>query len=262
MCLVEGSNVKSVLRKTGPMDPARAVSIVGQVVAALDAATADGLVHRDIKPDNVLLTPDDFAYLVDFGIAHLGGESGLTSAGSAIGSVAYMAPERFTGGQVGPQADVYSLACLLYECLTGQPPFPQGELSHARRQPALDRIDIHLYRDHCASKREQTALPQTPARDTGRAVAYNDVITVPPRHHKDQTQIRPADQLVTVSAGSLPPDAQPEWPCTSDAGNGCEEWAGVMHVDRRSRSTSLEQRGLVERRTHPAVGHRVSGSTN
>jgi len=51
-------------------------------------------------------------------------------------------------------------------------------------------------------------------------------------------------------------------PCTSDAGNGCEEWAGVMHVDRRSRSTSLEQRGLVERRTHPAVGHRVSGSTN
>jgi putative RNA 2'-phosphotransferase len=59
----------------------------------------------------------------------------------------------------------------------------------ARRQPPLDRIDIHLYRDHCASKRERTALPQTPARDTGRAVAYNDVITVPPRHHKDQTQV-------------------------------------------------------------------------
>ena len=75
----------------------------------------------------------------------------------------------------------------------------------ARRQPALDRIDINLYRDHCASKRAQTALPQTPARDTGRAVAYNDVITVPPRHHKDQTQIRPADELLTVSAASLPP---------------------------------------------------------
>jgi serine/threonine protein kinase len=129
MRLVEGSNVKSVLRETGPMDPARAVSIVGQVAAALDAAHADGLVHRDIKPENILITPDDFAYLVDFGIAHLGGESGLTSAGSAIGSVAYMAPERFTGGQVRPQADGYSLACLLYECLTGQPPFPQGELS-------------------------------------------------------------------------------------------------------------------------------------
>jgi serine/threonine protein kinase len=101
MRLVEGSNVKSVLRETGPMDPARAVSIVGQVAAALDAAHADGLVHRDIKPENVLLTRDDFAYLVDFGIAHLGGESGLTSAGSAIGSVANMAPERFTGEQVG-----------------------------------------------------------------------------------------------------------------------------------------------------------------
>jgi hypothetical protein len=77
----------------------------------------------------VLLTSNDFAYLVDFGIAHLGGDSGLTSAGAAIGSCAYMAPERFTGGQVGPSADIYSLACLLYECLTGSTPFPTRELS-------------------------------------------------------------------------------------------------------------------------------------
>jgi serine/threonine-protein kinase len=111
------------------MDPARAVAIVGQVAAALDAAHASGLVHRDVKPENVLLTGNDFAYLVDFGIAHLGGESGLTSAGAAIGSCAYMAPERFTGGQVGPPADIYSLACLLYECLTGSTPFPTRELS-------------------------------------------------------------------------------------------------------------------------------------
>jgi serine/threonine protein kinase len=114
---------------TGPLDPARAASIVAQVAAALDAAHASGLVHRDVKPENVLLTANDFAYLIDFGIAHLGGESGLTSAGAAIGSCAYMAPERFTGGQVGPAADVYSLACLLYECVTGAPPFPTGELS-------------------------------------------------------------------------------------------------------------------------------------
>ena len=73
-----------------------------------------GSIHRDVKPENVLLTPSNFAYLVDFGIAHLGGESGITSAGSAIGSFAYMAPERFTGGPIGPQTDVYSLACVLY----------------------------------------------------------------------------------------------------------------------------------------------------
>jgi serine/threonine protein kinase len=129
MRLVEGDNLHTVLRRNGPLDPARAVSIVGQVAAALDAAHGGGLVHRDVKPENVLLTANEFAYLVDFGIAHLGGDSGLTSAGAAIGSCAYMAPERFTGGTVGPAADVYSLACLLYECLTGSAPFPTGELS-------------------------------------------------------------------------------------------------------------------------------------
>jgi serine/threonine protein kinase len=129
MRLVEGVNLKTELAKNGPLAPERAASIVAQVAAALDTAHADGLVHRDIKPENVLLAGDDFAYLVDFGIAHLGGETGLTSTGAPIGSCAYMAPERFTNGQVGPQADVYSLACLLYECLTGWPPFPMRELS-------------------------------------------------------------------------------------------------------------------------------------
>ena len=84
--------------------------------------------HRDIKPENVLLTPDDFAYLVDFGIAHGGGDASMTMTGLVIGSCAYMAAERFSGGQVGPPADVYSLTCLLYECLTGRPPFEAGDL--------------------------------------------------------------------------------------------------------------------------------------
>lgn len=128
MRLVEGTNLKDVLRQGGPIDPARAASIVTQVASALDAAHADGLIHRDIKPENVLLTPNDFAYLVDFGIAHAGGDSGLTMTGAAIGSCAYMAPERFTGGQVGPQVDVYALACLLHESLTGRPPFPVSDL--------------------------------------------------------------------------------------------------------------------------------------
>jgi serine/threonine-protein kinase len=129
MRLVEGVNLKTELAKNGPLAPARAASIVAQVAAALDTAHADGLVHRDIKPENVLLAGGGFAYLVDFGIAHLGGETGLTGTGAAIGSCVYMAPERFTNGQVGPHVDVYSLACVLYECLTGRPPFPVRELS-------------------------------------------------------------------------------------------------------------------------------------
>jgi serine/threonine protein kinase len=128
MRLVEGASLKAVLARSGPMVPARAVAIITQVAAALDAAHASGLTHRDVKPENLLLTPDDFVYLVDFGIAHSGRDSGLTTAGSAIGSCAYMAPERFSGGTVGPPADVYSLACVLFECLTGQPPYPTGDL--------------------------------------------------------------------------------------------------------------------------------------
>ncbi len=115
MRLVSGGSLKDLLRTQGALEPARAASITAQVAAALDAAHADGLVHRDVKPGNVLLTPRDFAYLVDFGVAHAGG------------SYAYRAPEEFSGGGVGPQADVYSLACVLYECLTGEPPFESAE---------------------------------------------------------------------------------------------------------------------------------------
>ena len=128
MRLVEGGSLKDELRANGPLAPGRAASIIAQVAAALDAAHADGLVHRDIKPENVLLTPDDFAYLVDFGIAHAGGDASMTMTGLIIGSCAYMSAERFSGGQVGPTADVYSLTCLLYESLTGRPPFETGDL--------------------------------------------------------------------------------------------------------------------------------------
>ncbi|MGZ5395298.1 MAG: serine/threonine-protein kinase [Mycobacterium sp.] len=128
MRLVEGASLKDDLLAKGALPPTRAVSIVSQVAAALDAAHGNGLVHRDIKPENVLLTPDDFAYLVDFGIAHGGGEANVTSTGLVIGSCAYMAAERFSGGRAGPAADVYSLTCLLYECLTGQAPFEAGDV--------------------------------------------------------------------------------------------------------------------------------------
>ena len=128
MRLVEGASLKDDLLAKGALPPTRAVSIISQVAAALDAAHGNGLVHRDIKPENVLLTSDDFAYLVDFGIAHGGGEANVTSTGLVIGSCAYMAPERFSGGRGGPAADVYSLTCLLYECLTGRAPFEAGDV--------------------------------------------------------------------------------------------------------------------------------------
>ncbi|OBG41619.1 serine/threonine-protein kinase [Mycobacterium sp. E3198] len=128
MRLVDGRSLKDLLRDRGALDPGQAAAITAQLASALDAAHADGLVHRDVKPENVLLTPDNFAYLVDFGIAYAGGDPSLTAGGPLIGSCAYMAPERFNGTWVGPQTDVYSLTCVLYECLTGQPPFEGAEI--------------------------------------------------------------------------------------------------------------------------------------
>lgn len=137
MRLVDGRSLKDLLDERGALDSAQAAGIVAQVASALDAAHADGLVHRDVKPENVLLTPDNFAYLVDFGLARAHGDPRMTAAGPLIGSCAYMAPERFNGSWVGPQTDVYSLACVLYECLTGQAPFEGMEL------PQL--ISAHLH---------------------------------------------------------------------------------------------------------------------
>ncbi|KAA0087053.1 serine/threonine protein kinase [Mycolicibacterium sp. P9-64] len=128
MRLVEGTSVKDELHGNRALPVARTVSIIAQVAAALDAAHAAGLVHRDIKPENVLLAPGDFAYLVDFGIAHGGGEATVTQTGLIIGSCAYMATERLSGQAGGPPSDVYSLTCLLYECLTGRAPFEGGDL--------------------------------------------------------------------------------------------------------------------------------------
>ncbi len=127
MRLIKGRDLQTILTK-GALPPARAVAIIGQVAQAVYAAHKVGLVHRDIKPSNILLDDNDFAYLIDFGIARAAGETGLTSTGAAIGTWSYMAPERFQSGAADTRADIYALACVLYEALTGRPPFPSGSL--------------------------------------------------------------------------------------------------------------------------------------
>ncbi|MFB7717792.1 protein kinase [Nocardia sp. NPDC056100] len=123
MRLVDGESLRDRLRRIGYDTPERAVAVIEQVAAALDAAHTDGLLHRDIKPDNILLTTEGFAYLVDFGIAQSATDATLTADGSAVGSFGYMAPERFSSRDLTPAADVYALACVLFECLTGTRPF-------------------------------------------------------------------------------------------------------------------------------------------
>jgi serine/threonine protein kinase len=130
MRLVPGHTLHDMLR-AGPLEPERAVTITGQVASALDAAHAAGLIHRDIKPQNIIVTPEDFAYLVDFGIAEAHGDSHLTMTGTQVGSMAYMAPERFGNDEATSAVDVYALACVLCEALTGNTPFRTDSLEQA-----------------------------------------------------------------------------------------------------------------------------------
>jgi YVTN family beta-propeller protein len=130
MRLVDGADVGALLETNGRIAPQRSVHLISQVAEALDAAHADHLVHRDIKPSNILVTSSDFVYVVDFGIARSfgGRQTSLTNTGVTIGTLHYMAPERFIGHDVDGRADIYSLACVLHECVTGAPPFGDRDL--------------------------------------------------------------------------------------------------------------------------------------
>lgn len=127
---VEGEDLSRTLRANGALPAARAVDIVAQVAAALDTAHRAGSVHRDVKPSNIVVRRDGFAYLIDFGIARGADSAALTASGLTVGTWAYMAPERFTG-HADARADIYSLGCVLYECLAGARPF--GETDPARQ---------------------------------------------------------------------------------------------------------------------------------
>ncbi|WP_196054499.1 serine/threonine-protein kinase [Nocardia aurantiaca] len=119
---VDGLDIEALLEWEGPMCPDAAVDLIAQIASALDEAHAAGLVHRDVKPQNIIVAPDDVAYLIDFGTALQDGQTAITQTGMLVGTPAYMAPERFEGA-ASPRSDIYSLACVLYECLTGQRPF-------------------------------------------------------------------------------------------------------------------------------------------
>ena len=124
MQYIEGNDLSAVLRKERRLRPYRAVDVCRQVASALDAAHAMGLIHRDVKPANVLIEGRT-AFLTDFGLTKRldGTHTELTRAGDVVGTIHYVAPEQIEGGRVSARSDVYSLGCLLFHCLTGQVPF-------------------------------------------------------------------------------------------------------------------------------------------
>jgi len=169
MRYVEGRGLNERLRR-GRLDPADAIGILAQVASALDAAHARGLVHRDVKPSNVLLDtgarPDgsDHVYLADFGLTRrVSEEAGIGEDGQLMGTIDYVAPEQIAGEEVDGRADVYSLGCVLYECLVGQPPF--------RRDSDLAVVFAHLETESPAPSAERPELPAALDGVIARALA-------------------------------------------------------------------------------------------
>ena len=138
MRYVEGEDLKTLLAREKKLDAERALRICRQVAEALDVAHRRGLVHRDVKPANVLLDEEGEAYLADFGLTKQAGGA-ATKTGQIVGTLDYLAPEQIRGEEVDGRSDQYALACLLYECLAGKPPF--------RRQTEAQTLWAHMHED-------------------------------------------------------------------------------------------------------------------
>ena len=138
---IDGCDLRELLSREGPLEPARAIDLLAQVADALDEAHKNGLVHRDVKPANILVEgvgEAEHAYLGDFGLAkHASSVSSLTGDHAFVGTLAYVSPEQIKGEEIDGRADVYSLGCVLHECLAGAPPFD--------RESELAVVYAHLH---------------------------------------------------------------------------------------------------------------------
>src|SRR3954465_6739393 len=151
MRFVEGTDLRAMIAENGRLSPELAADLVGQVAAALDAAHERGLVHRDVKPANVLIAGRSgsyHAYLTDFGLTkNAQADTGMTNTGMFVGTLDYIAPEQLMGGQLDARADVYSLGCVLYQALTGKVPYPADSsmakmYAHGNQPPPVPSASV------------------------------------------------------------------------------------------------------------------------
>jgi len=188
MPLLAGSDLTTLIARDGPLDPARAVDVVAQVAEALDTAHAAGLVHRDVKPSNVMVQArrrGDFVHLIDFGIARHADTTATHTGPGLVGTLTYMAPERFEGGAGDARSDVYALAGVLFYAVTGQKPF----VAPPNTEPdLLYYLNSHLHRP-----------PPRPS-DHGPAAARADLVRLDPVVARGMAK-RPAERY--ASAGEL-----------------------------------------------------------
>ncbi len=154
MRYVDGPSLQALLRRRGSLSPAETLRVAEQIGGALDAAHDADLVHRDVKPANILIAePGEHAYLCDFGLAKRTSSEGMTKTGSFLGTVDYCAPEQIEGAPVDGRADVYSLGCVLFHCLAGQPPY--------RRETEFLVLNAHLHDAPPALSTVRPGLPRS-----------------------------------------------------------------------------------------------------
>ena len=206
MELVSGHTLAEVLATYGPLDPAEACRIAAEIAGALVAAHRAGLVHRDVKPANIMLTDAGGVKVVDFGIARAQAGDALTRTGAVLGSPAYMAPEQITGAQVDARTDLYALGVALYQMLTGTPPFVGGDsfavlqrhLSEIPAPPSALRPGLSGQIDQVVGRllaKDPAARPQT-AEDAAQLITIANTAGPAP------VPGTPADAIATQALGA------------------------------------------------------------
>nr|WP_206506426.1 serine/threonine-protein kinase [Streptomyces chrestomyceticus] len=233
MELVEGRSLAEVVRDDGPLTPRRAAEVGLAVLDVLNAAHREGILHRDVKPSNVLMSDDGRVVLTDFGIAQVEGDPSVTSTGMLVGAPSYISPERARGQKPGPPADLWSLGGLLYACVEGVPPYDKGSaiatLTAVMTEPLeppksagvleeviygllvkdpAERLDDRAARAlllDAASAPEDTG-PEPPAPDATRAMALPVIPEEPAVKPKDRG--RDKDRETARSKPSVP---RPQW---------------------------------------------------
>jgi serine/threonine protein kinase len=205
MELVNGPSLEAVLAG-GPLDASQTMHIIAQAASGLRAAHAVGLIHRDVKPANLLLAPGGIVKVTDFGIAHTVGEEPVTATGELIGTPGYLAPERLTGEQVTSASDLYALGIVAYECLAGAPPFTGTalEVALAHRDRPLPPLPPSVAADVGAFVMQLTAKDPAWRPDSAADVAVwagrlRDGLTVGPRNGPNPGSVLASSQRLNAA---------------------------------------------------------------
>lgn len=213
MEFVEGRELSDIIRSTERPDRRQAVDVISQVLDALNYAHANGIVHRDIKPGNIIILKDGTVKVTDFGIARIDSTS-MTAHGSVVGTPSYMSPEQFTGGEIDRRSDIFSTGVVLFELLTGQKPFPGKSATEVmykllnHQPPAVTSLNPTL--PIAMNAVVLKALSREPAERFGTAADFKTMLG-------QAAAMAPAEDDMTVVMAP-PPAPVPDTPATGSSG--------------------------------------------